>query len=480
MCGEILNYNAWRQRSMLITENDRVILFGSKSNVEGVLNDPKLASMKIVAICQESMLEEKVEVSGIDSVSMGELVRYDAIVVVADESLSGVNAGYFAAHGIKYTLSTDVTFGEEESVEEAPVEETVEEAVEEAVVEEETAEAEETEVEEEPVEEAEPEVAAEPCAPTYSDEQYEDIKTKFAEFYDTVLRSVRNTKAKDDAVYNINKELQKYKDDYFLQISKALVNDLIGFREDCKKSDSDMTEFGLSGDKLIGYFECTAEQINDLLSVHGVSEENGIYSYNGKVIYPTPEYPKATDNGNGDGYVSTEPELEAVDFGAVSTPEELYGALGKCVKNIETLLARDEAFVTTINGMFLASKKQQAVCDGVLIVPALVTVLQIRDYSATRRDALKTAEDDFFNDTATTEIYTYISNYVEKLLLNFGVTIRSEIDRTFDAKYHRVLKMTKITAEESDKEKTVARYCSDCYMYGDKVVYPAKVIIYKL
>ena len=466
---------------MLITANDRVILFGSKSNVEGVLNDPKFASMKVVAICQESMLEEKVEVSGIDSVSMGELVRYDATVVVADEALSGVNAGYFAAHGIKYALSTDVSFGDE-AVEEAVAEEAVEEAVEEAPAEETVEEVadDEAEVEEAPAEEVEPEAVCEPCAPTYSDDQYEEIKTKFAEFYDTVLRSVRNTKAKDDAVYNINKELQKYKDDYFLQISKALVNDLIGFREDCKKSDSDMTEFGLSGDKLIGYFECTAEQINDLLSVHGVSEENGIYSYNGKVIYPTPEYPKAADNGNDDGYVSAEPELEAVDFGAVSTPEELYGEFGKCVKNIETLLARDEAFVTTINGMFLASKKQQAVCDGVLIVPALIKMIQISDYFAKRCDALKNAEDDASKACIYTETYTYISNYVEKLLLNFGVTIRSEIDRTFDAKYHRVLKMTKITAEESDKEKTVARYCSDCYMYGDKVVYPAKVIIYKL
>lgn len=469
---------------MLITANDRVILFGSKSNVEGVLADPKFASMKIVAICQESMLEEKVEVSGIDSVSMGELVRYDATVVVADEALSGVNAGYFAAHGIKHALSTEVTFEEfveaqaadaetedvPEEVEEAAAEETVEETVDE-----------EPEVtEEQETEEAVEEPACEPCAPTYSDDQYEEIKTKFAEFYDTVLRSVRNTKAKDDAVYNINKELQKYKDDYFLQISKALVNDLIGFREDCKKSDSDMTEFGLSGDKLISYFECTAEQINDLLSVHGVTEENGIYSYNGRVIYPTPEYPKATANDDGDGYVSAEPELETVDFNAVTTAEELYDALGKSVKNIETLLARDEAFVSTINGMFLASKKQQAVCDGVLIVPALVKMIQIGDYFAKRCDALKNAADDAAKACIYTETYTYISDYVEKLLLNFGVTVRSEIDRVFDAKYHRVLKMTKITAEESDKEKTVARYCSDCYMYGDKVVYPAKVIIYKL
>lgn len=467
---------------MLITANDRVILFGSKSNVEGVLNDPKFASMKIVAICQESMLEEKVEVSGIDSVSMGELVRYDATVVVADESLSGVNAGYFAAHGIKYAISTEVTFEEEES-QEAPAEEVVEESNDEPVAEESAMEETETEVEapaeEAPVEET-VEEACESCAPTYSDEQYEDIKTKFAEFYDTVLRSVRNTKAKDDAVYNINKELQKYKDDYFLQVSKALVNDLIGFREDCKKSDSDMTEFGLSGDKLIGYFECTAEQITDLLSVHGVTEENGIYSYNGKVIYPTPEYPKAAENGGDGGYDTAEPELEAVDFSSVTGTEELYEMFGKCVKNIETLLARDNAFVSTINGMFLASKKQQAVCDGVLIVPALVKMIQIGDYFAKRCDALKNAADDAAKACIYTETYTYISGYVEKLLLNFGVTVRSEIDRTFDAKYHRVLKMTKITAEESDKEKTVARYCSDCYMYGDKVVYPAKVIIYKL
>ncbi len=464
---------------MLITANDRVILFGSKSNVEGVLADPKFASMKVVAICQESMLEEKVEVSGIDSVSMGELARYDATVVVADDTLSGVNAGYFVAHGIKYALSTDVTFGEEVA-EEAPVEEAVEETEAEPAVEEIAEETEvEAPVEEEPVEEVAAEEECKACGATYSDEQYEEIKTKFAEFYDTVLRSVKNTKAKDDAVYNINKELQKYRDDYFLQISKALVNDLIGFREDCKKSDSDMTEYGLSGDKLIGYFECTAEQIENLISVHGVTEKDGVYSYNGRAIYPTPEYPKAADN-DSDGYNSAEPELEAVSFDAITSAEELYSELGKCVKNIETLLKRDEAFVSTINGMFLASKKQQAVCDGVLIVPALVKMIQIGEYFAKRCEALKNAEDDASKACIYTETYTYISDYVEKLLLNFGVTVRSEIDREFNAKYHRVLKMTKITAEESDKEKTVARFCSDCYMYGDKVVYPAKVIIYKL
>lgn len=469
---------------MLLTANDRVILFGSKDNVERVLYDPAYSEMKIVAVCQESMLEEKVEASGIDSVSLGELVRYDATVVVADDTLSEVNAGYFAAHDIKYALSTDVTFAENMTSQTAGTEveevaEAEEEASEEACAEENAAEEElEEEVsEEEPIEE---QAECEPCAPTYSDEQYEEIKTRFAEFYDTVLRSVRNTKAKDDAVYNINKELQKYKDDYFLQISKALVNDLIGFREDCKKSDSDMTEYGLTGDKLVGYFECTAEQIENILSVHGITEKDGVYSYGGRVVYPTPEYPEAQAVSADDGYSPAEPELEAVDFSAVSDAQGLYAELGKCVKNIEALLAKDEAFVKTIDGMFATAKKQQAVCDGILIIPALIKLIQISEYFAKRCEALKNAEDAAAKACVYTETYTYVSDFIEKLLLNFGVTVRSEVDRTFDAKYHRVLKMTKITADESDKEKTIARYCSDCYMYGDKVVYPAKVIIYKL
>ncbi len=464
---------------MLLTANDRVILFGSKSNVENVLRDPAFADMKIVAICQESMLEDKIEASGIDSVSMGELVRYDATVIVADETLSGVNAGYFTAHDIKYALSTDVTFAESMMAQTADTEaeETSELAEETAATE---ACEEETECVAEQTEETAEETVCEACQPTYSEEQYAEIKSKFAEFYDTVLRSVRNTKAKDDAVYNINKELQKYKDDYFLQISKALVNDLIGFREDCKKSDSDMTEYGLTGDKLVGYFECTAEQIENILSVHGITEKDGVYFYGEKVVYPTPEYPESSSSAAEDDYSPSEPELESVDFASVTDTEGLYAEFGKCVKNIEALLAKDEAFVRTIDGMFVSAKKQQAVCDGILIIPALVKLIQIGEYFSKRCEALKNAADDAAKACIYTETYTYVSDFVEKLLLNFGVTVRSEVDRTFDAKYHRVLKMTKITADESEKEKTIARYCSDCYMYGDKVIYPAKVIIYKL
>ena len=78
------------------------------------------------------------------------------------------------------------------------------------------------------------------------------------------------------------------------------------------------------------------------------------------------------------------------------------------------------------------------------------------------------------------EAYEYGIMYAERILESLGVNIRSNIDDMYDPKYHRILKMQKILPEEAEKDKRIATFVTDCYISDERVVAPAKVIVYKL
>lgn len=170
------------------------------------------------------------------------------------------------------------------------------------------------------------------------------------------------------------------------------------------------------------------------------------------------------------------PQLQPED----NTAEALSKFLAESLSRIESILSDDENLVKTISVLRDANKKQLDVCDGFLLTPLFASFIQLEEYMYRRLRELESAESDADAMPIYKDAYVYGKSYIERLLLKFGVHVYSFVSDDFQPKYHRVLRVNKIGADEAEKDKKVAQYCTDCYTLGDKVVYPAKVIVYKL
>ena len=316
--------------------------------------------------------------------------------------------------------------------------------------------------------------------PCFSDEKAEKIRISLTTWLEKIYQAVNNTKNKDVSIYNINKELQKFKDGYYGKITSPIISEMITLREDYKKSIEDCSKFSLTYEKQVSYLECTIDQIDEILATYDVEIADGKYSYNGKVIYPV------TSNGTVEPvrFESDYAEIEkatnslAEDVNEVKDSVTLEQFLTRVTSNVETLLQNNEALIKSIEIQNSDLKKQIAVTDGLVIIPLLRKIIRMKLAFLNKRDMLENFKEEA--ETIYKEAYEYGIMYAESILSSLGVSIRSNIDDTYDPKYHRILKMQKILPEESEKDKRIATFVTDCYMNEERVVAPAKVIVYKL
>ena len=302
-------------------------------------------------------------------------------------------------------------------------------------------------------------------------------------YFTDISRLIGNTKSKDAALYSSNRELQKFKDNYFVEITEPLALDLIALREDFKKTVEDAVKYNPDKKMLCKNLKVTVDQIDNILVMHDVEEKDGAFYFNGKAFYPPVEnYEKQPEEKPPVSEEIAQPTklvllaLQPED----NTIEALGKLLAESLSRIESALSDDDNLVKTISVLRDANKKQQDVCDGFLLTPLFISLIQLEEYMYRRLRELEAAESDADAMRIYKDAYVYGKSYVERLLLKFGVHVYSFVSDDFQPKYHRVLRVNKISADEAEKDKKVAQYCTDCYTLGDKVVYPAKVIVYKL
>lgn len=314
----------------------------------------------------------------------------------------------------------------------------------------------------------------------FSDEQAEAMRGVLTTWLEKIYQAVNNTKNKDTSIYNINKELQKFKDGYYGKITSPIVSEMITLREDYKKSIDDCSKFSMTYEKQASYLECTIDQIDEILATYDVEVAAGKYSYNGKVIYPlTNNEVSAPVNFEGE-YPEIEKETYrfADDVNTIQDCSSLEEFLAKVTSNIEMLLQNNEALIKSVEIQNADLKKQIAVTDGLLIIPLLRKIIRMKLAFLNKREMLESFKEEA--EAIYKEAYEYGIMYAESILTSLGVNIRSNIDDTYDPKYHRILKMQKILPEEAEKDKRIATFITDCYISDERVVAPAKVIVYKL
>lgn len=320
-----------------------------------------------------------------------------------------------------------------------------------------------------------------PILSYFSDEQAEEIRKNITAWLEKIYHAINNTKNKDVSIYNINKELQKFKDGYYEKLTSPIISEIIVLREDYKKSIEDSSKFSLSYEKQANFLDCTIEQIDEILAAYDVSIVDGKYLYNNKVIYPLScVNEQAQSTCLKTDYTEIEKETGTLknEINELKNYESLELFLENVTADIEALLQNNEALIKSIELLNTDLKKQRDVTDGLLIIPLLRKIIRMKSTFLNKREVMEDFKEEA--EEIYKEAYEFGILYAERILLSLGVSIRSNIDDVYDPKYHRIIKMKKILPDEAEKDKRIAVFVTDCYVRDSRVIAPAKVIVYKL
>ena len=313
----------------------------------------------------------------------------------------------------------------------------------------------------------------------FSDEQFGELKNMMKLYFEALYKTVNNVKSKDESIYNINKDLQKAKNDYYLEMCKPLVGEVIQLREGFKKTVQDMRAREFTKKRVLSDLEFSIEEFENVLNVYEVSIVDGEYFYQSNKIYPSPII-KCLKNEEKviDIETSLEPlgELDAnvKDINGLMEIFNLYQ------KRLETVFANNEIQNKTINVLHNSLKQQQAACNGRLLIPLLDKVILKLEHLRKMYLALEQLEDEQLVVEKYNKLLEDNIAYFTQMLESVGVYVYELVDDEVDPRYYRILKMIKIENEDEHKDKSIERLISDCYMYQDRVLFHGKVSIYKL
>lgn len=195
-----------------LSENQKIILFGSGENILSALSDRKISSASVVGVCLDSLMDDTVFPENVREIPFRELKNTEgALIAVVDNQLSDAAVSSFNANGLQYVL-----FGDIEEQSSVTAEQTAAPECEESPTgsSEEQADLPNGDITPEPeansVEEDNINCAA--CNKTFDEQQFAALRSDLNKYFTDISRLIGNTKSKDAALYSSNRELQKFKD----------------------------------------------------------------------------------------------------------------------------------------------------------------------------------------------------------------------------------------------------------------------------
>ncbi|MBO5111406.1 MAG: nucleotide exchange factor GrpE [Clostridia bacterium] len=359
------------------------------------------------------------------------------------------------------TEPVEETTAEEAAVAEEPVTET-------AVTEE--AAAEEAPTEETPVEEASVAEEAPVVGVPEGTIPLDEYKTALDEHFQNLRSLIKYTKTKDENIYKLSSELQKYREDYCKKTFKSIATLLISYREDCRRSLVDLNTFELTLDKAKKFMSFLCDDYEELLSNVGCEEDDGVWSFNGKPLSGEErnpvKFPPLFE-------MAPEKEESAVDLSGATVQEILLDAEAK----IKAALADNETVDKCLKEY---SRLATVIEDDIVLLcvyPAIRKLISL--YGKTKRMIEQAIEE--LNEENMRESYAmclaFLINHLEDILLSGGVRIDTTADDMFDTKKNRLIKA--IVTSDSALDRKIAKQYTECYTMNETVIYPAKVDVYK-
>lgn len=286
--------------------------------------------------------------------------------------------------------------------------------------------------------------------------------------------AVRNllkfNKDKDANVSKLTTALQTYRDGLENKYFKSIALNLIGYREDCKKSVREFKDRGLTAAEAKKYLNYLVYDYEDLLENLNVRVEGEKVCYNNKPIDAGFDK-KIKTCEIGEFVLPDAPVLEEKSLDGVTEylkkVENYIAEVLKCNAGLDNVLK-----VYIDNSLLYEEGVHQLMVYPVVGCIAklyLSTKSQVEEAIAALTE--ENATQSFVNRSNT------LIDALEELLLKCTVTIDGEVSDTYDPLKHRLIKI--IYTDNPEENGKIANRYTDCYMMETKVIYPQKADVMK-
>ena len=314
------------------------------------------------------------------------------------------------------------------------------------------------------------EVVAEPAETDQTAEALKKAAAEISAHFDSLKNLIRYTKEKDTNLTVLTKQLEAYRTGMEYVMFKTVAMELIDMRESCRKSvrTGEMKDYdAATASKYIKYLIMDLE---DMLANLGVEEKNGKYLYNGKSL-------------DGEGEVKKAEIPEITVYGEEKQLPELAGMEGlaeylqACEKKIAEMI-KDNAALDKLTGVYLnmALQYEKGIYQ-VALYPVIRRIIKMYKKFKERADEeLKMINNDNGRNLYVADLQ-YISDMCLNILNSCGVDADICAEDAFDAKKVRILKV--VTTDDPQLHGKIMFRYTNCYIMGDKVIYTAKVDVYK-
>ncbi len=285
-----------------------------------------------------------------------------------------------------------------------------------------------------------------------------------------LVEFIKYYKNKDSNILALTKELQQYRNGFEYGLFKAFAQNLISYREECRRTVRNFGSHKLTKEEGVKYLGFMVQEYEDLLQNVGIEDNNGRYLYNGKdlsdenqevVFHDVPEF-----------------EIEKLPIEKIDTTDDLVSYLQKC-ENIILKAIQDTAIIDSIVADYIsATKLYENGVHQVILYPIIRQIISV--YHKLTLE-VKNLQEIITDDSATEFYISELNTMIEQsdeLLSLCGVIIDGFVSDTFDPKKQRVMKL--INTENAELVGKVVERYTDCYLLNDKVIYPSKVDVYKL
>ncbi len=285
-----------------------------------------------------------------------------------------------------------------------------------------------------------------------------------------LVEFIKFYKNKDANILTLTKELQQYRNGFELGLFKSFAQNLIAYREECRRTVRGFGSHKLSRDEGVKYLGFMVQEYEDLLQNLGIEEDGGEYLYNGKPLH---------DDGQRVTFREI-PEFEAETLPdmPIDTTDALILYLQKCEEAVSKSIQNSAAMDSVLADYISATKLYESGIHQVVLYPIVRQIVSAyQELSADVARLNETITDENASEYYIGELEKMVEQS-DKLLSLCGVMIDGYVSDTFDPKKQRVLKL--IPTEDSGLAGKVAERYTDCYLLEDKVIYPSKVDVYKL
>ncbi len=325
-----------------------------------------------------------------------------------------------------------------------------------------------------PAETAAPEAAETPAEEVPAEPTYPEFIAALGKYYDDLSRLIRITKAKDETIAKLSKEVQAYREGFAMKLVKPLATELISLREDYRKTLREVDTYAKSAADVKKYCGYLVSDLEDQLANCGVTLKDDVFCIGGVSIWEK-ECRKQTSLFDL-AEVAPAAEPDGTAWGTPTLSAVMARVEAGNAQLVALLTANEQADKNLLGYVNYAAALDDNYSDAFLLplYRALATVqIAVREYS----DAL----DGMLTEENRAEKYAgalqIALDGIDGILTQAGVTIVTDPSDNYDLATNRLVKA--VPTDDPEKDKKVAFRYTDCYLYDGKVLYPCKVDVYR-